>query len=60
MCHYIRIGSFDGELVEPLVVVYHAFAGPAGDQLTTKHPPGQTEAHHALHCRGPVVQRHQT
>lgn len=57
---YICFGSCDGKLVEPLVVVYRAFAVLAGDQLRAKHPPGQIQMHHTLHCRGPVVQRQQT
>lgn len=60
LCPYIRVGSYDGELVEPLVVVDHAVAGLAGDQLTAQHPPGQPEVHHTLHRRGPVAQRHKT
>lgn len=60
MSSYICFGSCDGKLVEPLVVVYRAFAVLAGDQLRAKHPPGQIQMHHTLHCRGPVVQRQQT
>lgn len=57
---YVCVGSFDGELAEPLVVVDQPVAGLGGDQLTAQHPPGQTEVHHTLHRRGPVVQRHKT
>lgn len=57
---HVRVGSFDGELVDPLVVVDHAVGDLAGDQLIAQHPPGQPEVHHALHCSGPVVQRHVT
>lgn len=57
---YIDVGSFDGELVEPLVVVDHAAVGLGGGQLRTQHAPGQTEVHHALQSRGPVAQRHKT
>lgn len=53
---HFRVGSFDGELVEPLVVVDHAVTGLTGDQLIAQHPPGKTEVQHALHCTGPVVQ----
>lgn len=58
--YYICVGSFDGELAEPLVVVDGAVAGLGGGQLSAQHPPGQAEAHHALQRRGPVVQRHKT
>lgn len=57
---YVSVASRDGELVEPLVVVYYAFDVLAGDQLRAQHPPGQVQVHHVLHCRGPVVQGHQT
>ena len=52
---YINVGSFDGELVEPLVVADHAVAGLGGGQLRAQHAPGQPEVHHALQSRGPVV-----
>lgn len=49
LCPYIGVGSRDGDLVEPIVIVDHAVAGPGGGQLTAQHPPGQAEVHHALH-----------
>lgn len=60
MCPYVCVGSVDGELVEPLVVVDHAVAGLGGDQLTAQHPPGHAEVHHVLHRSRPVAQRHNT
>lgn len=57
---YIDVGSFDGELVEPLVVFDHAIAGLGGGQLGAQHAPGQTEVHHTLQSRGPIVQTHET
>lgn len=56
-CPHIRVGPFDGELVDPRVVVDHVVAGLGGDELAAQHPPGQAEAHHTLHGRGPVAQR---
>lgn len=37
---YIYVGSFDGELIKPLVVVNHAVACSGRDQLRAQHPPG--------------------
>lgn len=56
---YVCVRPLDGELVEPGVVVDHAVAALAGDQLAAEHPPGQVEMHDALHGAGPVAEGHQ-
>lgn len=56
---YVCVCALDGELVEPGVVVDHAFAALAGDQLAAEHPPGQVEVHDALHGGRPVAEGHQ-
>lgn len=55
---YISVGSFDGQLIEPLVVIDHAVSGFAFDQLKAQHSPGQAKVHHTLHCFSPVRQIH--